>query len=221
MKKFVSMFFCLFFWLLKLVAQAPPFEKEIQKFDSLDQALPPVSGQILLYGSSTLRLWETCTTDFAHKNLRVVNRGFGGSQCSDANLYFEKVVVPHQPAWLFFYEGDNDINAGKSVDSVFMAMQTFVQKVRSQLPKTRLVLLAIKPSPSRQDQFEKQRNLNRRLWRYVQTQRNVFFIDTFSRMLGQDGKPDPSLFKTDMLHMNTEGYKIWTKQIQKLLKRKG
>ena len=36
------------------------------------------------------------------------------------------------------------------------------------------------------------------------------FIDVFTPMLGNDGKPRPDLFVADKLHMNETGYKVWT-----------
>jgi lysophospholipase L1-like esterase len=219
MKKIYFIALVCFVILTKTTAQTNPFEKEIAAFEALDAKNPPVAGQILLYGSSTIRMWLNYDVDFACKNLKVVNRGFGGSQTSDANLFFDRVVVPQQPKYIFFYEGDNDINAGKSVDSVFMAYQTFVQKVKTQSPKTKVILFSIKPSPSRIQHFDKQRELNKKLWKWVKRTKNVYFIDVFSRMLDKDGKPDAQFFRPDMLHMKPEGYVIWTKEVQKLLKR--
>lgn len=203
----------------KTTAQTNPFEPEIKAFEAKDSINDPISGQILLYGSSTLRLWDSYAVDFANKNLKVVNRGFGGSQTSDANLFFDRVVVPHKPKYIFFYEGDNDINAGKSVETAFEDTKTFVKKVKTQSPNTRIVFFAIKPSPSRILQFDKQKEFNIKLWKWVQEEKGLYFIDTFNRMLGSDGKPDAKLFKADMLHMNADGYAIWTIQVQKFLKR--
>ena len=208
-----------FLFLGKTAAQNNAFEKEIIAFEQKDSANPPIHGQILLYGSSTIRLWDSYATDFKNKNLQVVNRGFGGSQTSDANLFFERVVVPQKPKIIFFYEGDNDINAGKSVETVIEDYKIFVQKVKSLSPKTRIVFFAIKPCPSRIQHFEKQKDFNKRIWQWVQKEKGLFFIDTFTRMLDSDGKPDAKLFKTDMLHMNADGYAIWTKEVQKLLKK--
>ncbi len=204
---------------LKTNAQINAFENEIKAFEAKDSMNPPAAGQILLYGSSTIRFWESCETDFKNKNLKVVNRGFGGSQTSDANLFFDRVVVPHKPKYIFFYEGDNDINAGKSVETAFGDTKTFIKKVKTQLPNTRIVFFAIKPSPSRIQHFNKQKEFNRRLWQYVQKEKGLYFIDTFTRMLGKDGKPDPQLFRADMLHMKPEGYVIWTKEVLKFLNR--
>ena len=48
--------------------------------------------------------------------------------------------------------------------------------------------------------------------------KRLYYLDTFSIMLNNEGKPDPKLFKEDMLHMNADGYALWTKAVQELLK---
>lgn len=201
-----------------LIAQEP-FAEEIRKFAQADAAVSPVAGQIVLYGSSTFRFWKTAETDCAFGNLKVVNRGFGGSQTVDALRYFERVIVPHRPRYLFFYEGDNDINAGKSVDSVFQDIRLFVKKVRGQLPETRLVIFSIKPSPSRLALLDKQRVLNKRLKRLAKRTKNIYFLDTATPMLDASDKPNPALFIQDMLHMKPEGYVLWTQKVQEFLKK--
>jgi lysophospholipase L1-like esterase len=210
-----SIFF--FFLILNLSNTAlaqEPFAEEIRKFTQADAAAPPIAGQIVLYGSSTFRFWKTAETDCALGNLKIVNRGFGGSQTVDALRYFERVIVPHRPKYLFFYEGDNDINAGKSVDSVFQDMAIFVKKVRTQLPETRLVLFSIKPSPSRLALLDKQRQLNKRLKRLARRTKNIYYLDTATPMLDASDKPNPDLFIKDMLHMKPEGYVLWAQKVQ-------
>jgi lysophospholipase L1-like esterase len=61
--------------------------------------------------------------------------------------------------------------------------------------------------------------LNKRLEKWIKWTKNVYFIDIFPEMLDKEGKPNAQLFKADMLHMKPEGYVIWTKEVQKMLKR--
>lgn len=196
-----------------------PFAAEIRKFAQADSAVAPTAGQIVLYGSSTLRLWKTAETDVAFGDMKVINRGFGGSQTVDALRYFEQVVVPHQPKYLFFYEGDNDLNAGKSVDSVYQDIVLFVKKWQKQLPKTRFVFFTIKPSPARLALFDKQKTLNQRVWQLAKRTKNMYYLDTATPMLDATGKPNPALFIEDNLHMNAEGYALWTKKVQWFFKK--
>lgn len=214
-----SILFILLLCALSSQAQQNPFEPEIQAFEAADILVQPIPGQILLYGSSTIRLWASYQQDFCNTKYQVVNRGFGGSQTSDANLFFERVVLPHQPRVIFFYEGDNDINAGKSVEEVFSDFQQFVGKVKAMSPQTHIYFMAVKPSPSRIAQLEQQKAFNLQVKRWAACKSRLHYIDTFSTMLGMDGHPDPSLFKGDMLHMNAMGYARWTTLVQKKLRR--
>jgi lysophospholipase L1-like esterase len=201
-------------------AKQEPFGKEIKKFEQLDSANASIlKGQIMVYGSSTIRFWKTSDSDFAHLGLKVVNRGFGGSQMPDALRYFERIVVPHAPKWLFLYEGDNDLAAGRNVDSVFMDYKTFIEKTNLALPKTHLVIFSAKHSPSRMVYFEQQKQLNTLLKNYVKPFPNVYFIDVATPMLNEKNEPDAKYFLKDMLHMNESGYVLWTQQVRNFYKR--
>src|SRR6202044_813897 len=87
--------------ILSLLAQAAlaqdpkRFEKEIDAFTMADKTNPPPKNAILFIGSSTLRKWTTLAEDFPGRS--VFNRGFGGSQMSDAVYYFDRIVAPYQP----------------------------------------------------------------------------------------------------------------------------
>jgi lysophospholipase L1-like esterase len=217
-----NILFILFFIVQLLFAQdnQEPFHKEIRKFEEIDSANAPIlRGQIMVYGSSTVRFWKTTDQDFARGGLKVINRGFGGSQMPDALRYFERIVLPHAPKWLFLYEGDNDLATGRTVDSVFTDYKMFIEKTTSALPKTRLVVFSAKHSPSRMAYFEQQKQLNALLKDYIKPFPNVYFIDTATPMLNEKGEPDAKYFLKDMLHMNESGYALWTQQVRNFYKR--
>jgi lysophospholipase L1-like esterase len=220
MKRNIVIFLLFTVQFLFAQAKQEPFGSEIKKFEQTDSTTAPLQkGQIMVYGSSTIRFWKTSDTDFARLGLKVVNRGFGGSQMPDALRYFERIVVPHAPKWLFLYEGDNDLATGRTVDSVFMDYKIFMEKVKMALPKTQLVIFSAKHSPSRMAYFEQQKELNALLKNYVKPFPNVYFIDTATPMLNEKGEPDTKYFLKDMLHMNESGYVLWTQQVRNFYKR--
>jgi lysophospholipase L1-like esterase len=217
-----NIFILLLFTVQILFSQAKeePFGKEIKKFEQLDSSNAPLQkNQIMVYGSSTVRFWKTSDSDFAKGGLKVINRGFGGSQMPDALRYFERIVMPHAPKWLFLYEGDNDLATGRTVDSVFTDYKTFIEKTISALPKTRLVIFSAKHSPSRMAYFEQQKKLNALLKDYIKPFPNVYFIDVATPMLNAKNEPDAKYFLKDMLHMNDSGYVLWTREVQTFYKR--
>ena len=141
------------------------FDAEIAKFDDADRATPPKPGAVVFTGSSSIRLWTTMAEDFP--GVRTINRGFGGSEIADAIHYVDRVVLRYQPSQVVFYSGDNDLNGGKSPAEVAGDYRRFVEAVHSALPKTRVVIIGIKPSLARWALADKMRDTNRRVQELV------------------------------------------------------
>ncbi|MBL9136668.1 MAG: hypothetical protein JNK85_12400 [Verrucomicrobiales bacterium] len=193
------------------------WEPDIQAFEAADRASTLSTGKVMLYGSSSFRLWTNVAAAFP--GVPIVNRGFGGSQLSDLNAFYDRVVVPHAPQVLLVYGGDNDIAAGKSADQVVQDFVALVEKVRRDLPQTRIAFVAIKPSPSRLKNLEDQRLANARLSRFATQRRRVDFLDVATPLLDRQGRPDPKYFRSDQLHLNGDGYEQWRRIIGPYLSR--
>ncbi|MGC8744296.1 MAG: SGNH/GDSL hydrolase family protein [Verrucomicrobiia bacterium] len=191
------------------------WEKEIRAFEISDSTNKPPENCILFIGSSSIRLWKTLKEDFP--DLPVVNRGFGGSQIADSVYYAERIVFPYRPRLIIMYAGVNDIAAGKSPEEVFEDFKTFVKKVHSRLPSTRIGFIAMSTNPARWNQVEKVKKGNKLIREFTLRDPRLFFIDTFSYMIREDGTPKPDIFVEDKLHMNKKGYEIWKNVIRPYL----
>jgi lysophospholipase L1-like esterase len=200
------------------VANPARFESEIARFDDADRAAPPKAGGVVFTGSSSIRLWTTMAEDFP--GVRTLNRGFGGSEIADAIHYLDRVVLRYKPARVVFYSGDNDLNSGKSPADVAGDYRRFVAAIHAALPKTRIVIIGIKPSLARWALADKMRDTNRRVQELVASDpARLAFVDVFASMLGPDGKPRPELYVADGLHMTPAGYEIWKNALGPVLKK--
>ena len=186
-------------------------EAEIRAFEASDRAAPPPAGGIVFFGSSSIRLWRSLATDFP--GLPVVNRGFGGSTLPEATHYLTRAVLPHRPRTIVLYEGDNDLTFGWGPQQVAADYARFVRVVRDALPSTRIVFISVKPSPSRWQYVDQQREVNRLVRAIVARDTLQTFVDVFTPMLGANGRPRPELFVADSLHMTPEGYVVWREQL--------
>ena len=195
---------------------AERWETRIQKFEKADQQSPPATGGILFVGSSSIGMWDT---DKWFPGDGVLNRGFGGSQISDVNYYAERVVLNYAPKVIAFYAGDNDVAKGKSPEQVFADFKTFLALVEKRLPQTHVLYLPIKPSLARWKMWPTMAKANSLIQRHLETRHNWHYVDTVAPMLGEDGKPRPELFRDDGLHMNDQGYKIWSGLVKPLIER--
>ncbi|MBA2355731.1 MAG: hypothetical protein H0V80_13820 [Acidobacteria bacterium] len=186
---------------------ADPWAAEIAKFATADAATPAAPGGIVFTGSSSIRLWDLAAS---FPGLPVINRGFGGTQITDAVRHVERLVLRHRPRTVIFYAGDNDLSAGRSPQQVLDDYRAFVDRIRTALPETRIAYIAIKPSLARWALVAKVREANALIRTFSDTDDRLGFVDVDGPMLGWDGKPRPDLFVTDGLHLSPKGYALWT-----------
>jgi len=107
------------------------------------------------------------------------------------------------------YAGDNDLGSGKTPQKVFDDYRRFVDVIHGALPKTKILYLGIKPCKARWKLIDKVRETNRLIAEFAAKDSRLVFIDVEKPMLGADGMPRPELFKSDNLHLNAEGYRLW------------
>ena len=170
------------------------WDKQIAAFEKADQEKAPPQNGILFVGSSSIRYWKV---EISFPGMPVINRGFGGSEISDAIFFADRIIIKHQPRVIVFYAGDNDLARGKSGQQVVADYQTFVKKIRTSLPKTRIIFVAIKPSIARWKLIEQIRQTNKKIEQITMTDPLQVFLDVDTPMIGADGKPKPELFIKD------------------------
>ena len=195
-----------------------PFISEIRTFEKQDSVSIPTKGQILLAGSSTFRLWFSAKEDL--KGFPIINRGFGGSQMSDLNFYFDRIVAKYDPKMILVYEGDNDLASNESPESVFEDFKIFAEKVKTQLPNTKVGFCSIRPSTARVNILEKQKQSNGMIKAYCEANKGFYYVNIQKDFYLKNGELMPDIFVADKLHMNKKGYDIWAKATRKFLKKR-
>lgn len=184
------------------------WEKDIAKFRAADAEEKPAEGGVVFVGSSSIKLWDL-PKYFPGREEELINRGFGGSKIEDSVYYADQIVTPLKPRTVVFYAGDNDINAKYSPERVAADFQRFTTKIHDELPETKVVFIAIKPSISRWKIVENVRAANRLIAEICAADERLVFVDVDGPMIGEDGTPDPKLFVKDGLHLSDAGYKLW------------
>lgn len=199
-----------------LAQEHPPFWDDIQAIKQYDLIYEPPTNPILFIGSSSIRMWNDLERIFA--KYIVINRGIGGAEVNDILFYANDIVFPYHPRQIVIYVGENDLVVeGTTVDSILSRAKQLFQVIQSKLPNVPIVYFSIKPSPSRETYIDVAKAVNILIKNYIQTQKNMTYVDIFNPMLTKQGTPKPELFVEDMLHMNKKGYKIWRRKIKRHL----
>ena len=194
------------------------YEKEIVRFDSLNEIEKYPENSILFLGSSYIRLWTNIREDLEYTN--IIHRGFGGSNLKDVAYYIKRIVYPHQPKAIFMYVG-NDIIVDERDKTPEQALELFkytVNMIRAKYPTVPITWLAVSPSERRWAKWKEVIALNKGIKNYCASNPNLYFIDAKDQFLGADGKPIASLFRDDKLHYNEKGYQLWGARIKKEVK---
>ena len=186
----------------------------IGQFEDWDRKNSFASDAVLFVGSSSIKLWRTRES---FSDLPVINRGFGGSMISEVNFFADRIVLPYAPKVIAFYAGDNDVAKGKSAERVFDDYKKFVKIVHTKLPRTRIIFVAIKPSGSRWKLWPVMAEANKMIEDFSGTDRRLSYFDSATPLLKDDGKPDDKLFLKDKLHLNADGYRIWTNALRPMI----
>ncbi|MDQ2656431.1 MAG: GDSL-type esterase/lipase family protein [Bacteroidota bacterium] len=215
MIRFVT--FLLVCFSLVVNAQERPFWKEIKAFKSADSLHRPPRKAIVFVGSSSFRMWNDVGRDFPKHT--IINRGFGGSSLPHVIQYADEIVIPYKPKQVVVYCGENDFTDDAVTSEIVVDRFTrLFELLRRELPRATITFVSMKPSPSRQHLMPKIKVANEAIRRFLADKRRADFVSIWEPMLDANGNPRKELFRSDMLHMNADGYAIWQKALEPYLR---
>ncbi|MEL6665210.1 MAG: GDSL-type esterase/lipase family protein [Pseudomonadota bacterium] len=190
-----------------------PFATEIYNFFVQDEVFAPADCRTVFTGSSSIRFWFDLDDDFP--GLNALNRGFGGSEITHVIGYFDFLLTKHQPREIIFYAGENDLNAGASPADVVERFSVFMDMKNERIGDAPVYFLSIKPSFARFAEYEAQSEANVLIKALADSRDDLIFVDIAAPMM--DGGTLKQIFISDQLHMNLDGYAIWTETLGPLL----
>lgn len=184
----------------------------IKKYLKQDKINFPKPDLILFTGSSIIKFWKTMENDLSP--FYVLNRGVAGTKINEIAYWVEELVVQYKPKAVLLYAGSNDIQGKKpkTPEHVFNGFISFSNKIHQNLPNTKLFYISILPSPAktRWKHWSNIQKANLLIKEYCNTNKLFKYIEISADFLDSNGLPNKTLFKKDMIHLNENGYKVWT-----------
>jgi lysophospholipase L1-like esterase len=164
---------------------------------------------IWFIGSSSIANWRTMPEDMAPWEAR--NRGIGGATMREITQRFQNEPDGAKPAAIVYYAGENDIAFGGTTDRAITDLQAFVAAKRKRYGAMKVLILSLKPSPTRWDERPLQIEFNKRSQALVASQPDLAFLD-IEKLLLVGGRPGP-YYRDDGIHLNADGYRVWARAI--------
>lgn len=193
---------------------------EIEAFKTLDTTTTYPKKSLLFLGSSSIRLWDSLAEDMAP--YPVIQRGYGGAHLRDAIFYTDALLGNHDPSMIIGFIA-NDIKgdpADESPRKVKRLFKFFVDQIRKKHPTIPFLWVEITPTKNRWAQWKQIERLNKKIKTYCEKTDNLYFVATTEAFLNAKGLPKTELFVEDQLHLNAEGYALWSSIIRKEIETK-
>jgi lysophospholipase L1-like esterase len=192
-------------------------ESSIKNYEAKDAEKMPAPGGIVFAGSSSFTKWQSAAEDLAP--LPIINRGFGGSTIPEVIYYADRTILKYNPKTVVIYcENDMFGSKKKTPEQVRDAYVALTRTIRKKKPDVLLYGISLKPSPSRWERRADVERANKLIRDFIKSDKNHQYIDVWPVML-KNGRPDGSIFLSDSLHMNEEGYRRWIKVIKPILEK--
>ena len=209
--------------LLKYSQANRQFEEEVSFLESLDFKEKAGEKDVLFIGSSSIRLWDNIQVDMYPYS--SIKRGYGGAHFYDLIHFSERLVKNHSPKAILIFvandiTGSNDLTnivgdlSPNEVKKLFRYNYKLIRSIHKHIP---IFLIETTPTPKRWKVWNKILQANKKLERFCKQVPNLYFISTRDKFIGADGLPIQSLFLNDELHLNVDGYKLWSSVIKSKL----
>lgn len=169
---------------------------------------------IWFVGSSTIFRWSTLERDMAP--WAAHNRGIGGAKLDYVLRRFGNEHGAVRPGGIVFYGGENDLAAGAAPRVAMRHFRRFLTLKTREYGALPVVVLSLKPSPTRWTNRPQQVTFNAMLRRIAAVRADVSFVDIVPTMLVGE-RPGP-FYDADGVHMNPRGYALWAPVVRSALR---
>ncbi|MEL6108678.1 MAG: GDSL-type esterase/lipase family protein [Planctomycetota bacterium] len=193
------------------------WQKAISAFDELNASANHSGDAILFLGSSSIRRWTSIATDMSP--YQTIRRGYGGAKFTDMAVFAERLIEPHRFRAVVMFVGNGVTGEPEdhTPEQIEQLARYIVEVAHDHSPGTPFFLIEITPCEKRFDAWPKIRAVNSKLREVALSTPDTYFIPTASHYLNGDGTPRPELFVDDKLHLNAEGYRLWSTLIRRRL----
>ena len=192
------------------------YQNDINRYQEENKQRKDLACDVLFFGSSSINMWDSIYDDFAP--LRLIRRSYGGATLRDMIYNYKTIAKGYKPKAIVLYV-ENDLGSHKEgVNAVkcFDLFRIFIAKLKKEYPKTPLFVLSLKPSQHKADQLQDQLLVNALLQQNA-TEQGYRYVDITAPMYDEQGELRTDIFKEDNLHLNAEGYKLWTAILKPIL----
>jgi beta-glucosidase len=172
---------------------------------------------LIFIGDSITQGWEKNGKDVWAKyygNRNAVNLGIGGDRTQHVLWRLDNGNIDGiSPKVAVVMIGTNNSPPGNKPEEISDGIIAVCKKLRTKLPNTKILLLAIFPRDAKPTERRAQLVRASRMASVVADGKSIFYLDIGKKFLQADGTISKEIMP-DYLHLSPAGYEIWAKAIE-------
>lgn len=202
-------------------------EEQIKRMlEIINQRKDYVEGNVVFFGDSNMEMMDLNKWFPYLKN--CYNCGVGGFTTAELLYFVDEAVLKYKPKVVVLTVGTNDLGETvmRSPREIAMNVYSLVDIISRNIEGVKILLISPLPCSEEKQGFH---YINRGLrsneilklitkeYKALINLSNVIFIPTYEAFVNEDGKAKEEFYELDGLHLNQQGYKIYSKIIQEYL----
>lgn len=203
------------------VVPAPREGTWMKRHDSFNERVKQGNADLVFIGDSITQGWEgngknVWAEFYAKRN--AVNLGIGGDRTQHVlwRLDHGNIEGIH-PKLAVLMIGTNNSGTNTS-EQIADGIKVIVEKLRTKLPATKVLILAIFPrGPDKDDAKRKVNEGANEIVKKLADNKTVFFLDIGPKFLAADGTLSKDVMP-DLLHLNEASYRTWAEATEPKVK---
>lgn len=203
------------------VVPVPRDANWMKRHDSFNERVKKGNVDLIFIGDSITQGWEGAGKkvweEFYGKR-NAVNLGIGGDRTQHVLWRLENGNIDGiKPKLAVLMIGTNNSGSNTS-EQIAEGVTAIVEKLRKQLPETKVLVLGIFPRGA--DKNDARRKVNEganELIKKLADDKTVFYLDIGPNFLAEDGTLSKEVMP-DLLHLNEKSYRTWAESIEPKVK---
>lgn len=199
------------------IKPAPRDAKWMVRHDKFNERIKKGNVDLIFIGDSITQGWEGAGKNVWAKyygSRNAVNLGIGGDRTEHVLWRLDNGNIEGiSPKLAVLMIGTNNSGSNSSKE-IAEGVTAIVNKLRKQLPNTKVLVLGIFPRGA--DEADKRRQVNKganEIISKLADEKNIFYLDIGPKFLEADGKLSKEIMP-DLLHLNEKSYTIWAESIE-------
>ena len=199
-----------------------PHDGTLKRHESFNERVKQGNVDLLFIGDSITQGWEgggkKVWEEFYGKR-NAVNLGIGGDRTQHVLWRLDHGNVDGiKPKLAVLMIGTNN-SGGNTSEQIAAGVKAIVEKLRTKLPDTKVLVLAIFPRGADKDDAKRKVNEGaNEIIKKSADDKMVFFLDIGPKFLAADGTLSKETMP-DLLHLNEASYRTWAESIEPSVKK--